>query len=263
MNRFLIILLVVTTALYSCRNTEEHPYSLTPDDSSRITSLNEKGFSNRLVNPELSIKQASEALELAELGQYNYGIGEALRVLGVAKYYLTQMDEAIKHYLLALSYFKEAGSREGEAKVYNNIGNLYKDNNYEKSLENFYKALSIAKELDITDLEAGLYLNIGTVHLRMNSLDKALSYYDQSLKMFTEMDNEFGLIQTLQNLGLVHLKLNDLTKATFYLEKAANLALTKKAYNSLASIYLTLSSVYINQEAFQKAEFSCDGRKLP
>lgn len=224
------------------------------EDTSKVIELNNLGFKNRLIDPEQTIKYAIKALSLAKSLKYTNGIAEAYRVNGVGKYYLNQNEAAIENYLTALTYFKQSKNLEGEAKVYNNIGNLYREIDYEKALENFEKSLKLAQKLEIKDLIAGLYLNMGTIYLRKEEYDPALSYYDKSLLMFTKLDNTIGITQSLQNLGLIYFNLNQLDKSEDYLIEARKKAKENELNNSIASINLTLSSVYISQEKFEDAE---------
>ncbi|MEJ7780199.1 MAG: tetratricopeptide repeat protein [Daejeonella sp.] len=223
-------------------------------DTSQVIELNNIGFKNRLIDPEQTVKYANEALSLAKNLNYTDGIAEAYRVNGVGKYYLNQTDAAINDYLTALTYFKQSKNLEGEAKVYNNIGNLYRDIDYDKSLENFEKSLKLAQKLDIKDLIAGLYLNLGTVYLKKQEYDQALSNYQKSLGMFSELDNTLGITQSLQNLGVVYFNLKQLDTAEKFLINARKKAKENELNNSVASINLTLSSIYISKENFERAE---------
>lgn len=224
------------------------------EDTTKVIELNNLAFKNRLIDPEQTIQYANKALLLAKNLKYTSGIAEAYRVIGVGKYYLNQSESAIENYLTALTYFRQCKNLEGEAKVYNNIGNLYREIDNDKSLDNFEKSLKIAQKLNLKDLIAGLYLNLGTVYLRKENYSKALSHYEKSLIMFTELDNSVGIIQSQQNLGLIHFNLNQLSIAEKFLLEARKKAIENALNNSIASINLTLSAIYISQEKFERAE---------
>ncbi|MEJ7694193.1 tetratricopeptide repeat protein [Daejeonella sp.] len=228
--------------------------SIKYNDTVTVIELNKKGFENRLIDPEKTIKFASRAMKLGKALKYENGIAESYRVLGVGNYYLNKNETAIENYLNALTYFKKNKNVEGEAKVYNNIGNLYREIDYDKSLENFQKSLALALKLNIKDLIAGLYMNLGTVYLRKNEYDQALSNYQNSLAIFTKLDNTIGITQSMQNLGLVYFQLNQLDKSEELLINARSKARENKLNNSIAGIDLTLSSIYISKENFKQAE---------
>ncbi|WP_276363464.1 tetratricopeptide repeat protein [Daejeonella sp. H1SJ63] len=223
-------------------------------DTSLVIKLNQDAYNNRLTNPDLTIIQGEKALLIAEKLKYKTGIAEAHRVLGIGKYYLNQIDSSIESYLTALAFFKEENDLVGQAKVYNNIGNLYRDLDNKKSLYYFNKSLNIAKKLQIKELIAGLYLNIGTVNQRMQNYSRALLFYKHSLHLFTILGNIVGIVQSQQNLGLIYLNIQQFDTAEQYLIKAKKQAYEFKLYNSIASINLTLSSVYIAKKSFHNAE---------
>lgn len=223
-------------------------------DTSMVITLNNQAFNARLINPDITIAKATKALNIANDLDFIDGIAESYRVIGVGKSYQNSIDGAVESYLTALSYYKKSGNIEGEAKVYNNIGNLYRDIDSHKSLENFNKALRIAKKLNIRDLIAGLYLNIGTANQKLKNYPAALNYYKLSLSMFEKLGNKVGVIQSHQNLGVLYLNMRQYREAEINLSEALAKAREEKLTNSIAAINLTLSSIHIAQKEFDKAE---------
>ncbi len=223
-------------------------------DTTTVIQLNNQAFRSRLTNPDITISKGKKALKLAVKINYINGIAESYRVIGVGNSYKNSIDTAIENYLNALSYFKRYKNLEGEAKVYNNIGNLYRDIDYNKSLENFEKSLRIATKLNIKDLIAGLKLNIGTAYQQRKNYSKALTYYQESLSMFESLGNKIGIIQSHQNLGVLYLNLRDFKSAEGHLIDALKKSKEEKLNNSIAAINLTLSSVHIAQSRFEEAE---------
>lgn len=244
---------------YSFQNDSKQSYSNTAkNDTSYVNKLNQYAYNNRLTNPDLTIKQGQKALSVAEKLNYINGIAEAHRVLGIGKYYLNQIDSSIESYLKALTFFKKTNNLIGQAKVYNNIGNLYRDLDNNKSLYYFNRSLKIAYKLQLHELIAGLYLNIGTVNQRMENYSLALSYYIKSLLLFSKLGNNIGIVQSQQNLGLIYLNINQLDTAEKYLIAAKDQAYKYELYNSVAGINLTLSSVYIAKKRFNEAKDAID-----
>ena len=251
-----LILLFVSINAYTQNAIKGSTNITTNSDTSTVIQLNNQAFKLRLTNPNITIASANKALKLALKLKYLNGIAESYRVIGIGNSYKNSIDAAVENYLNALTYFKNGKNLEGEAKVYNNIGNLYRDIDSYKSLENFNKSLRIAKKLKIEDLIAGLYLNIGTANQKLKNYPKALSYYELSLAMFSSLDNKIGVIQSHQNLGVLYLNLQNYPKAENNLLKALSKAKEERLINSVASINLTLSSIHIAQQQFEKAERS-------
>lgn len=223
-------------------------------DIERVNEINRLGYSSRLIDPEQTLAYAEKALKLGKEINYLDGIAEAYRIKGIAKYSINQNESAIENYLNALSYFKQNKNLHGEAKVYNNIGILYRDVDYDKSAEYFDQALKIALKLDIRDLTAGLYLNIGTLYQKKKSYNLALSYFEKSIELFRILKVPEGIVACLQNTGVTYFRLNQLDKAAKYLQEAVKKAKENDLNVVIASTNLTLTSIYIAKGQFEKAE---------
>jgi tetratricopeptide (TPR) repeat protein len=249
MKIFNFILLFISLNAFTQNTTKGSTNITLNSDTSSVIELNSQAFKVRLINPDETIAKANRALKLAVKLDYYNGIAESFRVKGIGNSYKNSIDSAVENYLNALTYFKKGKNLEGEAKVYNNIEPY-------KSIENFNKSLVIAKKLEIKDLIAGLYLNIGTANQKLKKYSQALSYYKSSLSMFNNLGNKIGVIQSHQNLGVLYFNLRDYTKAEENLVEALEKAKKEKLNNSAASINLTLSSIHIAQQQFEKAERS-------
>lgn len=227
-----------------------------PGDTSQVIKLNKQGFAMRLTNPDQTVKDATNALAIAKKINYMPGTAEAYRVMGVGSYYLDQAAKAIDYYLTALNYFKQIKDIRGEGKVYNNIGNLYRNSDYDLSLEFFTKALPIAQKLSDKQLTASIYFNIGAVYYHKNSFNQALNYYDKANVLFVDLKDSVNLIQCLQNKGVMYFNLNQFNKAEAMLSEANKEAKQADLNEPVGSINLTLAELYIAENKFNEAEKS-------
>ena len=116
------------------------PYNF-DSDTTEVKRLNEQAYQNRLTDPAQSITSAKKALDLSQKINFIDGEAESHRVIGIGYYYLNQRDSSLNNYLKALSLFSNSGNLLGEAKVSNNIGNLWLEIDYDKSLFFFKKTL--------------------------------------------------------------------------------------------------------------------------
>ena len=229
-------------------------YAWQKSDEHRIEELNREGYSMRLTDPQQTINYAQEALELAAKIGDDSVKAESFRILGIGYAYQDKTEKAISSFSKALQLFTQAGSQTGQARVYNNIGTIYKNIDSEKSLFYFKKALALAEKLEIPDLTAGCYLNIGAVYFKKKNFNLALESYDTSQELFTKLNNPVGITQCLQNKGVVYYHLRQLDKAAEFLLKAADQARENDLNASIAGINLTLTSVYISKKEFKNAE---------
>lgn len=244
----LVVLLIgcctTVTAVYADDNAR---------DTVEVIKLNKQAYDNRYTSPEQTITDAEKALALAEKLGYNKGIGEAYRVLGIGNYYLNQAGKAIDNYLKALDVFESIKDLRSQAKVLNNIGNLYLDNNNDKALDYLKSALLLAQNVPDKALKASLYMNIGNVYYRKKSYTQALNYYDKSNVMFSALQDSVNLVQVLQNRGVIYYNLHQYDMAEKLL-LAANKAGKERDLNKpVASTNLTLAALYIAEGKFDDA----------
>ncbi len=199
MNRIFTLLFIFLISCTAARAVDKT--NVAAQDTNEVNKLNKLAYDNRGTNPEQTVAFANKALTLAEKAGYEKGIGEAYRVRGIGNYYLNQASAAIRDYLQALASFAKIKDLRSEAKVYNNIGNLYLDNNYTSSLEYLKKSLAIGQKLNDQQLIGSTYLNIGNVYYRKKIFYQALSYYDKGNTIFLAIKDTFNTIQALQNRG--------------------------------------------------------------
>jgi tetratricopeptide (TPR) repeat protein len=223
-------------------------------DTSDVKSLNKQAYEARLTNPEQTINTGSKALQLAIKLHYNPGIAEAYRVMGLGQFYLNLPEDAINSYIKSLDFYTKDNNLRGIAKVYNNIGSLYRDNDYDRSLEFFQKALDIGNKLSDKSLIATSYLNLGNFYFRKKSFSQALKYYNDSESLFTILKDSVNLIQCQQNKGVVYYNLHQFDLATSLLTDAIVKAKDKDLNESVASIDLTLAVLYISEGKFDLAD---------
>jgi len=223
-------------------------------DSLRVEELNRLGYEIRLTDPDQSIEYGQKAFNLASKINFKDGIAEAYRVIGIGNYYLGKSDTAIAKYLTSLSIYQQTHNLKGQAKIYNNIGNLYREIDYDKGLLYFKQALSLAKELDIKDLIAGSNLNIGNIYTRKKNYTLALRSYQESYRLFLEINNPIGITQCLHNQGVIYYNLHQAEKAKKLLLLANHKAKENELNNTVASINLTLTAIFIGQREYNKAE---------
>lgn len=225
-------------------------------DSGSINKLNKDAFNIRLTDPKKTIILADSALRLAIKLNYTFGIAEANRTKGVGFYYLNDTENAVKNYIEALKHFKAINDKKNEARVYNNIGNLYKEVNYAKALLYYNSALSLAKKLKIDEFTAGIYLNIANILRFQGDFKNSLKYLETSKKIFARIRDTINFITSIQNSGVIFYKLKDFETAKKRLFDAISQAKKNNLYNVLIGSNLTLAAIYLEQEEYPEAEAS-------
>lgn len=251
MKKIYVILFFIFISVIVCAKPATNS---TTADTNEVKRLNGNGYDNRLTKPTQTVSYAEMALELALKMGYTNGIAEAHRIRGIGEYYLNKPDSAITEYFEALKYFEKTGNQSGMAKVYNNIGNLYLEVDYERALNYFNKAEVIAEYTHNEQLIASLNLNIGNVYFHKNGFNQALKYYTLSYQQFSKLNNKILMVQCLQDLGAVYSKINQIDKAEKILLQANNDAKAQDMNSSVASINLQLTDLYRDEGKYDEAE---------
>jgi tetratricopeptide (TPR) repeat protein len=250
MKRFypvLLLLFLTVTAYANGANAIADP------DTTDVIRLDKQAYDVRLTNPEQSVISATKALELATKLGYVNGIAEANRQIGIGQYYSNHPTDAINSYISALTAYQGIHNERGEARVYNNMGNLYGGNDYNTSLKYFNMALAIGNKLSDRSLIATTYLNIGNFYLRSKSFNQALKYYHNSNSIFQALKDSANLILCEQDLGVDYYNLHQYDMAEQLLTDANQKAKDRDLNETVASIDLTLAQLYIYQDKFDNA----------
>jgi tetratricopeptide (TPR) repeat protein len=247
---YILLFSIVSSILAYADNGANTPKA----DTNEVKSLNKSGFDMRFTNSNETINYAKKALTLAQKLGYTNGIAEAYRVKGVGEYYQNKSDSAINDYLNALAVFETAKNLAGQAKVYNNIGNLYQEVDYQKALDYFRKAQVIGEKNHDQQLIASLNLNIGNVYFRKNSFNQALVYYNLAYDGFKKLNDQKFLVQCLQDLGAIYFNLNQTAKAEELLQQANQNAKLQDMNAAVASINIELTELYLKEDKLDQAE---------
>jgi tetratricopeptide (TPR) repeat protein len=224
-------------------------------DTAEVIKSNKQAYNSRLTDPEQSIQQARRALVLANNIGYNNGMAESNRVIGIGYGYLGQLDTALNYYLIAINYYQRANNPDGQAKVNNNIGNLFKESDYDKAIEYYTKALQIALKVKDEDLVAKVYLNFGNIYRRQKHFAKALDSYERANALFVKLGTDkTDLILCLQNKGVAYYNLDSMDKAKALLLEANKQAKQNDLNEAVASINLTLTSLFEQEGLYDEAD---------
>lgn len=225
------------------------------NDTNEVKKMNRLAFGTRLTNPDQTIKQANKALTLAKTLGYIEGMAEANRELGIGYYYLGKPDSAIQFYLNAKKIYDENNNLKGQARVLNNIGNLYRETDDDNSIKYFHEALDVAVKMKDEDLIGSIYLNIGNGYNNLKDYSQALEYYNKSGIIFDKLKNKTYAIQCLQDKGVIYSKLGQIDTALKLLLDANKQAKGNDLNITVASVDLSLTTIFTARNEFDKADY--------
>jgi tetratricopeptide (TPR) repeat protein len=212
------------------------------DDLKRVELLAE--LSTEFINSDLNrctevVQQMGDlAKKLGDpkaLGYYYSGLGRI-------HFKLSQFQDAIRAYNIAIDYAKAANAPMLESNCCHSLGMVYWiEGAFDKSLELSLKALSFFKSIEQpSGNEAMCYNNVGNIYERMGDYDKAEEAYQQGYDI-AKASNEPRLLNNLMgNLGVIKLRKKQYKDALDYLEPVYK---GFKEMKHVSGELLTLSSV--------------------
>ncbi len=111
-------------------------------------------------------------------------LARVYNLAGVIDYTRDLKDSALAYYTKALLVTNEHITTKFHlSQVLSNIGEIYLDDDPDKSLQYFNKALASARETRNKSAEAGIISDIGRVYIKKKKYDEANGYLQESLKL--------------------------------------------------------------------------------
>ncbi|MBI9106476.1 MAG: GGDEF domain-containing protein [Spirochaetales bacterium] len=202
----------------------------------KIDQLNSEIWNNATNDPKTSLKNATEALCLADKAGYDLGKAESFLNIGRCRLFLSDLAQAEKDLNEALDLFRSDSnerSEAGEMRTLNSLGmRAHEASDYETALNFYFMALAQSDLTKNEEIRIRVLNNIGEIHRLINNIEEALSYYHKANTLASGCENQILYAVTSQNLGEIYLKIKDLDLAEEHFSRALNLA-EKNNYNHI------------------------------
>jgi class 3 adenylate cyclase/Tfp pilus assembly protein PilF len=202
---------------------------------------------------EKALEYILKSLQLAEK------IGDTLRMLtaltNVGSIYHNKRDPVAIDYLLkALPLVQASRDTVAEILLTANIGEVYFDrNNNEKALEYFQKSIKITKN------DSGVafaYNGIGKIYLKERNLELALKNHNKALMISEKEDDKFQIVRSLRGLADVYEKQNNTSLAIEYYNKARVIAEQMEDVKiELKDLYKDMATAYSKNNDYDNAYY--------
>lgn len=214
-----------------------------------------------------------KALEIFEVLQDPLGKIKSLNLIGIAYFYSSMYEEALKYLLQALGLLRELKEYYLLSCVLNNIGEVFRESaKYDRALEYFYSSLKICTDINSKINIASLLNNIGEIYFIENNYDKALDYFTKSYDILIEEKDMITLGEVENKLGKLHYMNENYSKASEYfysalsrLENVENKFYAIDVLVNLATLQLKKDwnkSIYYFEKAIGYAEKTNAKKKL-
>ncbi|XP_076194067.1 G-protein-signaling modulator 2 isoform X2 [Aptenodytes patagonicus] len=200
--------------------------------------------------------------------------------LGNAYFYLHEYAKALEYHHHDLTLARTIGDLLGEAKASGNLGNTLKVlGNFEEAIVCCQRHLDISRELNDKVGEARALYNLGNVYHSKgknvasagthdpgelpddvkNALQKAANYYEENLKIVTELGDRAAQGRAFGNLGNTHYLLGNFRSAVLAHEQRLLIAkefgdrsAERRAYSNLGNAYIFLGEFETASEYYKR-----------
>lgn len=157
------------------------------------------------------------ALEIFEEEDDILGQIKALNLIGIAYFYSSMYEEALKNLLQVIDLLDEVQDYFLLSCVLNNIGEVYRESaKYEKAIEYYDSALQICINNDLKINTASIFNNIGEIYFIENKYDEAMKYFTNSYEILIEEKDMITLGEVENKLGKLYYITKDYNKAEEY-----------------------------------------------
>ena len=160
----------------------------------------------RAVDIEQAISYNRQALQLANIIQSDEARAAASELMGELFQMTNNFQPSINYFLISGKLYKSLGEKEKLAEVYGKLGLIYYKNNYnlESALFYYQESLNLGIELQNQNIIAHSYNRIGGVFLNQNEYDEANYYYREALSLWEQNRYDKGIAVALNNIGEIY-----------------------------------------------------------
>ncbi len=159
----------------------------------------------------------------------------------------------------AESIYKETNDKAGISNCFNMLGSISGEmGDIEKAKTYFNQSLFFANESDEKELNAKIEANLGIVNSILGNTDEAVEHLEISLNIYKEIKDLKKVSELYHNIGTNFLQFNDTQSALAAFNKGIDIAVKNQYWSSLALLYLAKSQILIANQDLRMAKEFAD-----
>lgn len=222
-------------------------------DTTQVDRLNNYATSYLKENPALARDLVTALLDHSA-SIYQGGRARSLTILGNTYWSEGAYELALRHYLLSARTYENLNDSLGLGRTYNNIGEVYKKiNEYEKSLDYLLASLSLKKN----KAPISLY-NVGELYLFMNEDNKAGKYFQESLAVAIDIEDNRAIAYCYWGLGKLKAKEKNYDQAIALFSQSLHTWQALGEVRSIIQLHQEIGLVFNIQKKFADAKVSLE-----
>lgn len=193
-----------------------------------------------------------------ESARISYANGEIFyhRLLGIALEMQKKYEEALEHFLTTLSLSKSANRGIYTSAAYTDIAITYGTiKQYDKAKENFLKALDFHYKSKSISGIVNCLANLGTAYFRLNNVDSATWYLNESLRIGNPYDTLLDISSTYNNLGNIYYQQKKYDLALEHFRYGLNSPFSEQNPTTLWLSHLNLAYVFLDLNQYDSVQY--------
>lgn len=172
------------------------------------------------------------------------GQAKALNLIGVAYFYGSMYEDALKCFLEGEELSKSQDDKLLKISLLNNIGEVYRESEiYDRAIYYYEKAIAIIDD-NYSSVHATILVNIGKVYFSRSQLSRALELYKESYDILRNLEDMISLGDVENEIGKIYSQMGDLIAAEqYYLQSINRLEKVNNKYYSIDTL-INLANLY-------------------
>lgn len=159
----------------------------------------------------------------------------------------------------AESIYKETNDKAGISNCFNMLGTISGEmGDIEKAKTYFNQSLFFANDSDEKELYAKIEANLGIVNSILGNTEEAVEHLEISLNIYKEIKDLKKVSELYHNIGTNFLQSNDTKSAVAAFDKGIDIAIENQYWSPLALLYLAKSQVLITNNEIPSAKEFAD-----
>jgi len=196
---------------------------------------------------EESLKFYNKSLSIARKCADEGSVAVAYKNIGRVFLEQGKKRDAERFFKTSLESAQKIGDIHLMGKLYNNIGIIFAYENPEKARENYMRSLDMAKRIGDDDMVATIFNNIADLYMRKGELRKALSMFEEALRIWELIGTVPSIALIYLNMGEIYFLEKNFEKSFYYLFMAKELSKEMKYVHLGISAIIYLSRLLIEQ----------------
>jgi tetratricopeptide (TPR) repeat protein len=150
--------------------------------------------------------------------------------------------------------FEDVKDQHGLAQTCNNLGLVYANKGeWDRAIEYYEKSVKIKKDIKDQHGTAVTYTNMGSVYSNKGEWDRAIEYYEKTMEIFEALGDRHGLASTYGSFGLVYVDKGEWDRAIEYYEKSMKIFEDMGDQHGIAVTCNNFGTVYARKGEWDRA----------